>query len=210
MRINHEARAAAGARRRERTRAQLVDAAMRVIAEKGSEAASIADFAAAADVSRGVFYNYFLTQDALVMAVWDKVWESVDQEIGEAADGIDDPAEQIARACVRLIDECLANPVRGWVWLRLDATSALPTPRLSHHFLLFYGRGVEMGRFRPAPPAAATGLTSGGLRMAVRMALTGAASREVACQMVGMILAALGLDHAEAERLARVPAARQG
>lgn len=181
---------------------------MRVIADKGPEAASIADFAALANVSRGVFYNYFPSQDDLVLAVWETVWRDIDREIVEVTAGIDDPAEQIACACVKFIDECLRNPVRGWVWLRLDATPALPSPEMAHHFRIFHDRGMASGRFRTCDRNSAVGLTAGAMRMAVRMALTGVTPRDAAYETVGLILASLGVDHDEARRLA-FPDARQ-
>ena len=69
MRVNLEARAAAAENRKALTRERLLDAAVKVIGEKGPDASSVEDFVAAADVSRGTFYNYFPTMEDLLRAV---------------------------------------------------------------------------------------------------------------------------------------------
>lgn len=53
------------ARRKERTRTDLLIAATRVLSEKGLHDTKIADIAAAADVGVGTFYLHFPTKDAL-------------------------------------------------------------------------------------------------------------------------------------------------
>jgi AcrR family transcriptional regulator len=81
-------------RRRERTRQELLDAAVRVLADKGVSATKIADIAAAADVGVGTFYLYFPTKDALFDAV---VEETIAQlkEVLDAARA--SAAEPVAR-----------------------------------------------------------------------------------------------------------------
>ena len=46
-------------RKKERTREQIVDAAMGLFAERGYQATTIADIATAADVARRTFFAYF-------------------------------------------------------------------------------------------------------------------------------------------------------
>ena len=58
-------------RRRERTRHDLLAAAIKVLAAKGLHDTKIADIAAAADVGVGTFYLHFPTKDALFDAVVD-------------------------------------------------------------------------------------------------------------------------------------------
>ena len=54
-------------------RARLLHAALEVVAEKGSVAASIDDFVAHARVSRGTFYKYFPDVPSLVQAMAEAV-----------------------------------------------------------------------------------------------------------------------------------------
>jgi AcrR family transcriptional regulator len=61
---DHRQRVAA--ERRERMRARLLSSAMRLVADKGPAATSIDDVISTAEVSRGTFYKYFPSPDALV------------------------------------------------------------------------------------------------------------------------------------------------
>jgi len=52
-------------------RRELLDAATGVFAKKGYRRASISDIIAAADVARGTFYLYFMSKDAVFLAILD-------------------------------------------------------------------------------------------------------------------------------------------
>ncbi|MEY4756642.1 MAG: hypothetical protein RJA34_1540, partial [Pseudomonadota bacterium] len=62
-------RSRVAADKRERMRARLIEAAMEVFATQGVEATVIEDVIAQAGVSRGTFYNYFRTTEAVMSAV---------------------------------------------------------------------------------------------------------------------------------------------
>ena len=70
-RVSDARRAQIGRAKRARTRKELVSAAFNVFAEKGFDAPVVADFIAASGVSRGTFYNYFLTREEILAAVAD-------------------------------------------------------------------------------------------------------------------------------------------
>lgn len=57
------------AERRATTRVELLDAAERVIAERGFEAASLAEIAEAAKLSKGAVYHHFASKDDLLLAL---------------------------------------------------------------------------------------------------------------------------------------------
>jgi AcrR family transcriptional regulator len=200
MKVNLEARALAAERKRARTRAALIEAAMKVIAERGPEAVSIADFVAAAGVSRGGFYNYFPTLPDLLAAVRDEVARRLDAEIEAALACIDDPAERLALILLRFIEMGVSDPVWGWVFLRLDS-APLPNPGTARErFRREYEAGLALGRFQEADHYAGYSLAAGAVRMAVRAMLSGAPT---ACgpETVRLVLMGLGLDAAEARRV---------
>src|SRR5690348_8592934 len=74
-------------RARSRTRSQLIAAGKQVMAERGIEGATIADVAAAADVSPGTFYNYFADVPDLLDAVVDDVLDGFDGVLADMARG---------------------------------------------------------------------------------------------------------------------------
>ncbi|HEY4212627.1 MAG TPA: helix-turn-helix domain-containing protein [Steroidobacteraceae bacterium] len=53
-------------RKKQRTRQEIADAALRLFAEKGFDAVTVADIARAAAVSEQTVYNYFKTKESLV------------------------------------------------------------------------------------------------------------------------------------------------
>lgn len=57
-------------------RAQILDAATTVFAEKGLHRATIKDVARAAGVADGTIYNYFVNKDALLIGILERVNES--------------------------------------------------------------------------------------------------------------------------------------
>jgi AcrR family transcriptional regulator len=200
MKVNLQARALAAERKRSRTRAALIQAAMGVIAEKGPDAPSIADFVAAAGVSRGAFYNYFPTLEALIVAVKTEVAATLDRELEAALIRVEEPAERLARAMLRFIDVGASDPVWGWVFLKLESTP-LPSPgRAQERFRRDFEAGLKAGRFQPTSLYAGYSLAAGAVRMAVRAILSGA-PHECGAETVRLVLIGLGLDAAEAGRV---------
>jgi AcrR family transcriptional regulator len=65
-------------RKKQRTREQIIDAAMGLFAERGYHATTIADIAEAADVAPRTFFSYFPSKEAVV-------FHNVDRELDEMA-----------------------------------------------------------------------------------------------------------------------------
>jgi AcrR family transcriptional regulator len=207
MRVNLEARQLAAERKRARTRAGLIEAAMRLIADQGHEALTIADFVAAAGVSRGGFYNYFPTVQDLMMAIRDEIAQRLDREIAAALAGVADPAERLAMTMLRFIEMGVSDPVWGWVFLKLDSVP-LPDPgRARERFRREYEAGLALGRFHPAEHYAGYSLAAGSARMAVRAILSGAPT-DCGRETVRLVLIGLGLDTTEARRVCRMQVPR--
>lgn len=82
-------------RRRQRTRAALVEAAQRLLSE-GRSNASIQEITDAADVGFGSFYNHFESKEQLFEAAVDATLSAYDALRDELVQGYDDPAEVFA------------------------------------------------------------------------------------------------------------------
>jgi AcrR family transcriptional regulator len=212
MRVNLEARAATAEQRRAKTRERLLSAAEAVVAEKGFEAVSIEAFVRAAGVSRGTFYNYFPTTTDLLAALNERLSAHLDDLMSELMRRRADPATLLAASLHRAMATYLADPFRGWVALQI-ATSEAPRARsLEASFAQLHAEGVRRGQFRPVDVEAAVTLTFGAMRMAQRDVVSGAVPPARGVQVVALILAALGVPHADAERISReeAEAARLG
>jgi AcrR family transcriptional regulator len=73
-----------GARRRERTRTDILNAARDVFAERGYHEASIAEIAERADIAVGTFYLYFHDKDEAFETILDEGFEATRSRVMEA------------------------------------------------------------------------------------------------------------------------------
>jgi AcrR family transcriptional regulator len=78
-------------------RAALLDAARRVFAERGVEAARVSAIVARAGVAQGTFYLYFASKSALILALTDEVYAEIRAEVAQAL-----AAEERVEAQVRV------------------------------------------------------------------------------------------------------------
>lgn len=62
----------ARARQADRRRGELLDVALRLFAERGFDATTIADISATAGTAHGLVYHYFRSKDELLLAVLDR------------------------------------------------------------------------------------------------------------------------------------------
>ena len=208
MRVNLEARAAAAENRKAQTRERLLDAAIVVIGDKGPDASSVEDFVAAADVSRGTFYNYFPTMEDLLRAVRRKLTDAL-MAVLDAHLPPSIPAS--SRLATRLHSHFALvsnDPAWGWVVMRLDATRLGRTPAMEESFDRMYRDGVAAGEFRQADPLAIRSLTFGTSRMVQRDILLGLATPNHKERVVALLLVTFGLTPEDAERISHESALR--
>jgi AcrR family transcriptional regulator len=113
-------RAEIGRERRARTRAQIVDAAAMLLAERPPEALTVDTVVEAAGVAKGTFYYHFQSMEELAAAVGEKLGESFDELLMPARLGVRDPIARISFAFTQFLAKAIADPV----WTRLVVQSA--------------------------------------------------------------------------------------
>jgi AcrR family transcriptional regulator len=64
------------------TRDRILETALRLFVEKGYEATTMRDIAAAAETSLGLAYRYFASKDELVLALYQRLLEQMEDEVG--------------------------------------------------------------------------------------------------------------------------------
>ena len=74
-------------RKKRRTRAQIVSAAMRLFAERGYQGTTVADIAAAADIAPRTFFAYFPSKEAVVFHQVDEDVTSLARALRERREG---------------------------------------------------------------------------------------------------------------------------
>ena len=147
---------------RERTRAQLLEAARVAVAQNGYDGTSIADIAEAAGFSKGAFFSNFESKEALLLELLRRHKEqdlaALERLLGGAKGGKDASSA---------LDRYFAELCDGASWCRLDIELRLYAARnpafaadydalqaqtrsgLAHLIAALFGR---LGRRPPAPP----------------------------------------------------------
>jgi AcrR family transcriptional regulator len=197
-----EASAGRGGRARQRTRALLVDAALRVFARKGAGAAAIHEIAAEAGLANGTFYNYFRTREELVEAAGVQLAERFFEAITASAANVDDPAERVAIGSRRFILQAMREPVWGAALLRVWASTTVLDERAMGPMVNDLRAGRRRRRFRYKSERAAVDLVRGAVLASMRTVLERCAGAEHADDVAALIHRGLGVDADAADAIA--------
>ena len=192
--------------KKDRTRAALVDAAMRLFAERGYEATTIADIAAAAEVGTRTFFRYFASKDEVLFPDGERrVQAALEAIAGRHTD--ERPGAVLVRA-LDLAGLTGSAPEDGVDPLRLQIIHSVPTAagyalRLQRDAQRRISRALQeafpssldeigaaaivgafVGAFTGATAAAAeSGLTAGARRLAVAEAVAATLSTDLRPQV---------------------------
>jgi AcrR family transcriptional regulator len=189
------------ARRRERTRTDLVDAARTLFARQGIDNTRINEITDEADVGFGSFYNHFESKEEIVEAVLAEAVAAQGEAIDAATAQLDDPAEVVAAAHRSLLNLARSDPGWGWLVIRLDLSLSLRA--LGPFARRDLERGIKAGRFRVPDKSVALVATGGALLAVMRDVLDGQAPRDADRHHAEGVLRMLGLTAEDAAEVAR-------
>jgi AcrR family transcriptional regulator len=199
------AKAQPATRVRARTKALLLDAALRLFARQGVGATAIHEIAAEAGVANGTFYNYFRTREEVVEAASVRLAERLQDEITTRLADVTDPAARMALATRRFVLQAVRDPVWAAALVRVSTSSSEPLARVAGPVLDDLRTGRRRGRFTYANEAAALDLVTGTVLAGMRTVLDGRAGEEHAALIAGLVLRGLGVPAAEADALVKRP-----
>jgi AcrR family transcriptional regulator len=192
-------------RRREQTRARLIEAAKGLFARQGVDNTRINEITEAADVGFGSFYNHFESKDAIVQAVLEETISAQGAAIDAITRDLDDPAEIIAAAHRHFVRLARTDPQWAWLLVRLDVSHGVVLRALGPFAQRDLRRAVKAGRLH-VPNERTALLDMGGALLAVmRGVLDGLAPREADIHHAEGILRLLGLPAEDAAEVARRP-----
>ena len=143
-------------------RAKLLDAMVRAVAEKGYEAATVADAVRLAKVSRGTFYELFESKDACLAMAYRAGDEVLEQRVAAAARGAGDWEAELRlglRAYLSTLDE---EPFFARVYLLESPTSGAERDAALWRFARRYGKSFARSG-RPVPPPEALYVLAAGV-----------------------------------------------
>lgn len=191
--------------KRERTRAQLIDAAIRVFAARGFEAASIQEIAAVAGLANGTFYNYFPTKEMILEAAAVHYGVSYCERIDASCRDVVDGAERMAIGGRRYMLLALEQPEMARFMLSVAVSSPVWDERIRPYIHADLLLGIKQKRFHVASRDAAMDLIAGTNFAAMRSLLSGTTGRGHISATAASILRGLGMAPEDADAVARRP-----
>lgn len=97
-------------RQKQRREAHILDAAIRVMAERGYHQTRISDIAAEAGVAYGLVYHYFGSKEKILRAILENIWERFSQRIERIAARNRTTVEKLSMISDYMLDTCIARP----------------------------------------------------------------------------------------------------
>jgi AcrR family transcriptional regulator len=192
-------------RRRQRTRGCLVEAARRVIGQRGVEATTILDITREADVGFGTFYNYFDSKEAILAAATAEATEELGDALDRLNERLDDPAEILSvavRHCVRMVDR---DPIWAWFVVRTSLYQEQMAAVHGHRLAVDLRRGVEQRRFPETDVRLLNHVIGGAVFGVMRAKLSGTLGPDADAELAAAVLRLVGLPAREAREVAWRP-----
>jgi AcrR family transcriptional regulator len=152
--------------KRERTRRRLLDAGLRVLADRG-DAFTASDVVAAADVSNGTFYNHFLNRDDFIAALANDSLRAIADESADETEGTD-PAWRFAVGSTRVLETARRQPLWGRAVLRLTEHRSPPHAAVQQQLRADLADGHRLGRFTHGDDPVTIDLVTGTLMASLR------------------------------------------
>ncbi|WP_372454366.1 TetR/AcrR family transcriptional regulator [Burkholderia catarinensis] len=196
---------------------RLLQAAFRLMAEKGRDNVAISEITEAADVGFGSFYYHFESKDGIFAALTEWVFDDFADGLERLASGLSDPAEVIS-VCVR---HTLMRARRERLWGRFLMREGFSVRALDHglgkRLQRDSERGIAARRFVVGDPLMSVLAMTGTILAVIAAEFHSAdqaegGSRERADEAGGfperaaaVVLQALGLTRVEAQDVANRP-----
>lgn len=201
---NHRSRVAA--EKRERMHTRLVESALNVFAAKGADSAVIEDVIAAAGVSRGTFYNYFKTNEELLVAVFHAVGDEVFSLVESVVLARKDPAERLACALRMVLYTAKKYGHLARFLSKVGLASVMNGSLAMEYMPRDLVAGIEAGRFAVPNPQIGIDLIVGTSQAAiVTLSSNPMVPETYPDDVVHHILLGLGASKALARRLSSTP-----
>jgi AcrR family transcriptional regulator len=191
----------------------LLEAALKLMAEKGMEGVAINEITEAADVGFGSFYNHFESKDAIYAALVVSVFEEFADGLDRLLSKITDPAEVVSVAVRHTLLRAQREPLWGQFLIREGFSARALQGGLGMRLLRDVQKGIAAKRFVVADPLMSF-MSVGGtvlfsiaaeLQFAATLKKLGFKSDNLPERAAAILLQTLGLTRSEAESIARRP-----
>ena len=194
-----------GFKKKARTRQTLVDAAIRIYAEKGVGALLLNELAERAGVSNGTVYNYFKTREEVLQAVGIELANQLSHRVSAASEGIENGAERVAVGVRMFIRQARLDPVWAAAVVRVFQHDRDIRSIVAQNLRGDLQLGLRQGVFRYQDEMIAMGFVASATTGAITGILDGFDQPDYEAVVAQMLLLGLGVTPAKARRIAKMP-----
>ena len=194
-----------GFKKKARTRQALVDAAMRIYAEKGVGELLLNELAEQAAVSNGTVYNYFKTREDVLQAVGIELANQLSHRITAVSEGIENGAERVVVGVRMFIHQGRQDPVWASAVVRVFQYDKTIRSVVGNNLRGDLQLGLRQGVLSYANEEIAMALVASATIGAMTTILDGFDQPEYDAIIAEMLLKALGMAPAKARRIAYLP-----
>ena len=184
-------RAEIGREKRGRTRAQIVEAGLMLLAERPPEALTVDAIVEAAGLAKGTFYYHFQSIEELVAAVGAKLADSFDQLLAPSRLDVPDPVERMAFAFTKFLEKAINDTLWGRLVVR-SAQVPAAIVGIRENLKADLAEGIAQGRLAMQDVELAADIVIGIWLQVTRGTLERHASPELIRQALDAVLRALG------------------
>ncbi len=191
-------------RRKASTKARIVEAAERLMRDRGVDEVTIQDITEAADVGHGTFYLHFKTKGDVLRPLIENLSNQVHMRVDRAAHGATDPALRMALGMRVLVRAIAEDPL--WSWYASSGTSfselvaQMGTPPAED-----IRNGLKSGRFNVSDLPATVNFINGAFVGMITALNEGADAVETADLTAELVLRVLGIPAEEAAQIISEP-----
>lgn len=197
--------------RRLKTRAALLAAGLKLLADRNIDAIAIDDIVQRAAVAKGSFFNHFADKDAFAEAIAAEIRGGVEAKVGLANRGVTDPALRVAQGICCYVQFALTDRAAAKIFARVHPTTVGADHPLNVGVRSDVQLGVTEKRFTlPSLEAgliAVIGIAQELLASVITKKLSPDDARALATAALTVLLTGLAVESREAKRIATKAAA---
>ena len=194
-----------GAQRREKTRLRLLETALKVFADKGSDVAVIDDFVVAAEVSRGTFYNHFKTTNQLLLALATAMSDEVLQIVDPIVRQNQDPVHRFTTGTRLYMQTALRYPLWGSFITQVGTRMASRGQLVDAYLTRDLSQAYRVKRIQVDSLLVARDIVLGSIFYGIETMLTEPTQADHPEHVMRSVLLGFGLSPKEAEAVAFIP-----
>lgn len=191
--------------KRERTRKKILEAAFELIGNEKGLTVRIEEICAAAQISRGTFYNYFTSLEQLFEVLAIELSHDLNSALVSTLDEVRSHAEGSNAAIQHYLEHARRDPAWGWAMVHLNAFGPSFGAESWEACYRSIAKGIEAGEFDVPNAAVGRDLMTGTVMATVRTMLRSGSSRSEPRIVAYHLLRALGVPDARAREIADSP-----